>query len=152
MRYWLNLSSIQSRIIRVSSDLSASMRLFCYTFVIGGMLKSTGPVTLGQYEIDQLFLNKLSIPVFLFIILDILQPLIHLFSLQIMHLFKWKKYKKYEGEEDGQYIKEKDKSELIHELNLLEVCGINVFPNLVLFIKTFVVIYLISILVMKFVD
>lgn len=146
MRYWITLDSIGSRIIRVSSDLSGAMRTFCYVFVLGHLLKSTDFVKFGSILIDESILTRFSTPITIFIVLDLLHPAIYLFALHMMHLFKWKKYKKYEGKEDEKYNENMDKTELVFELNPLEFFGISILPNLLLLIKTFVVLSIVILL------
>lgn len=139
MRYWITLDSISKRIVRVSAELSVAMRLFCYAFVLGLILKPNFPLELGFFTIEKNFASSLTGPVFLFIFLDLAHPFLYLLALHIDFLFRWKSYKKYDGNENEEYNESLDRSELIFELNPLERFGLSILPNLMLFCKTCVV-------------
>lgn len=148
MRNWTTLDSVFNRIVRVTSNLSVAMRTFCYTFLLGGLIKqSTYPISLGILNLDESFVTALSKPVFAFIFLDILHPLLYLISLHIIYWSRWSEYKKYEGKENARYDETFDSSELIFEATNLEVGGMNFLPSLFLFTKVLVVIYLMFILI-----
>lgn len=143
MRYWVTLDAICKRIIRVTNDLNVSMRVFCYTFVLGVATRPQIPIKIGFVSLDQSLIDSLALPIFTFIVLDILHPLIYLLALHVVQAFYWKKYKKYDGTETSKYDEELDKTELIIESHPAEIFGINILPTILLTLKICTVILIV---------
>lgn len=139
MRYWISLDAIGKRIVRVSSDLSTAMRAFCYTFILGMVLKPSFPIVIGNLIVDIDFAKELASCVFLYILLDLFHPLIYLFFLHIVNLARWCSYKCYNGKEDEPHNSTLDRSDFIIKLTPYEVLSINFIPNLLLSVKTIIV-------------
>lgn len=143
MRYWVTLDAICKRIVRVTSDLNVSMRIFCYTFVLGVATRPQFPIKIGFVSLDQSLIDSLALPIFSFILLDIVHPLIYLIALHIVQAFYWKKYKKYDGKESEKYSEDLDKTELIIESHPAEIFGINILPSILLTLKIVTVILIV---------
>lgn len=139
MRYWITLDSIGKRIVRLSSDLSTSMRAFCYTFILGMILKPSFPIEIGKLVVDIEFAKDLSSYVFVYILFDLIHPLVYLFFLHIVNMINWCKYKFYCGSEGVPHDTKLDHSDFIFKLNLCEVFLINHIPNVLLIFKTLTV-------------
>jgi len=139
MRYWYTLDSIFSRIIRVTSDLNAAMRVFSYTFILGLATRPTVPIRIGTVQIDENCIQSLAVPIFIFVLIDIAHPLAYLIGLHIIQLCHWKEFKKYSGPELEAYDAKSDKTELVIEPNPVQIFFLNVLPTILLLTKIVVI-------------
>ncbi|GEM_PF-4849774 len=135
MRYWLTLDGVFKRIVRLSSDLSTSMRAFSYSFALALVFRGNQEIALGKFTFDSNSISAISIPISLFIILDLAHPFLALTSLHLMNAIRHLSLKKYQGQNLMPYDESKDKTELIFELHPLEIFGTSVLPNLMLVLK-----------------
>lgn len=149
MRYWTTLDSIQSKTVRISADLISAMRVFCYTFVISLLIKGVGPIALGYIQLTESFIKITSLPVALFILVDIARPLIYLIGLHIVQGIRWLKYKNYRGNENEEYDPKMDSTELIFEPHTFEIVLMNHIPTTLLLLKIFFISWLICVFILQ---
>lgn len=147
MRYWYTLNGIFTRIIRVSSELSVAMRAFCYTFILGLLLKQPGDVTIGFFSFTKDFQNWVSLPVFAFILLDIFHPLSYLMALHFVQFSHFEKYKKYDGNEGEFYKEDLDCTEKLIEPGFFQFLGMTFLPNSLLIAKCLVILWTLLVII-----
>jgi hypothetical protein len=150
MRYWCTFDSISKRIIRFSADLSTAMRTFCYSFAFALILKNSGEIKIGKFLLNEDGVGRLSLPVGIFIMFDLLHPLLTLIALHLMGGARFMSLKRYEGKGLEPYTESLDKTEIIYELHPLEIFGTSIMPTLLLGSKVIIVLWAIIEIILHF--
>lgn len=140
MKHWFNIDALNKRIVRVASDLSSSMRIFSYSFILAILFKNGAdfPLKIGTYAFDRTFVDQTARWTFYFIILDILHPLFYFLALQFVTFYRKKLNGLYVGENDTPYDPKLDKTENILEAHPCEIWLLNYVPSLLLYFKAVV--------------
>ncbi|MBX9839533.1 MAG: hypothetical protein K2X69_14605 [Silvanigrellaceae bacterium] len=118
-KYWASTDKAYEYFLIDSKNLSDVSRLFCYSFILGFILKgsSGNSIKINFFEISYLLLNILTFFVILFIIIDFIQYISSFIGSYILRS-ECNKYHIYENDESGniqEYSESKDKSEKIFE-------------------------------------
>ena len=117
------------RIVRVANEMNLTMRIFCYTFILGISSSSALPVKVGKFTFDQQFIENISVLVLVFIIVDLVTPVFRYLTLQIVHLVHFNNYKKLDIQEGDYWIENKDSTEKIIKPACCEIALINMIPE-----------------------
>lgn len=151
MTRWLSLAELDKKYTGITARLSDVLRAFCYTFILGLVLKGPGTIHVGIFEFGSRFLKICYVPVLGFILIDLAQYVFHSIVIVVLRRAN-ESYRKYKGSGGEHYEEKLDDSEILIPMGKTADFWLNQCVSFIFLIKVLIGLSLVALLLFKLIS